>query len=252
MMMIKCPIRGAPLAKGYGTGTLKWGFNEVACERMEGTILAVQMALCQHWHLPSACLSKWCWRGHRELPICYTASTRLQWPPDLCVRQVRRVCSFSSMGSSFFVFTASSQPLIFTVAATAAAAFGLTRLASSPPSPTLRHPPSPTPQPQYVGINLMFIHMKRAKTQSRENHSKYMKGWPSSTSQRRCLHLEFCISFQYSKKNPAVFEFTQKRMRETIIQRHKRNLWKKMHVSERHPVPLQHCHKNIWQLERQS
>lgn len=154
-LLKKGPIRGPPLAKGYGTGTLKWGFNEVACERMEGTVPAVQMALCHHWHLPSACLSKWCWRGHRELPICYTASTGLQWPRDPRVRQVQRVCSFSSMGSSFSVFTASSQPQIFTAAATAAlpgiaaAAFSLTRLPSPPPRLALPLPsPSSTPQPR--------------------------------------------------------------------------------------------------------
>lgn len=60
-------LQGAPLVKGYGTVTLKWGFNEVACERMEGTVPAAQMALCHHWHLPSACLSERCRRGIASL-----------------------------------------------------------------------------------------------------------------------------------------------------------------------------------------
>lgn len=130
-------LPGAPLVKGYGAVTLKWGFNEVACERMEGMVPAAQMALCHRWHLPSACLSKWCRRGIASLQSAAPA-------PPARGDPVTRV----SDGSGEFVLSAQwARPGLFPAGSPAAAPGRALPLA-----PHARQP-----------LNLLFfMHMKGA------------------------------------------------------------------------------------------
>lgn len=106
---------------------------------MEGMVPAAQMALCHRWHLPSACLSKWCRRGIASLQSAAP-------PPPARCDPLTRV----SDGSGEFVLSAQwARPGLFPAGSPAAAPGRALPLAPHA-RPTARQP-----------LNLLFfMHMK--------------------------------------------------------------------------------------------